>query len=541
MVLCKECKVKWATFGPIGGSSKNAEYCKRHKPAFGYVNVVSKRCKLCDIQPNFGPIGGSKKDAEYCKDHKPPGYVDVKNKRCKLCDTRPTFGPIGGSKNDAEYCKDHKPALGYEDVCNKRCKLCDIIPTFGPIGGSRKDTKYCKDHKPPGYVDVVHKRCKLCDIQPTFGPIGGSKKDAEYCKEHKPPGYVDVKNKRCKLCDIIPTFGPIGGSKKDAEYCADHKPPGYVDVCSKRCKLCDTIPSFGPIGGSKKDAEYCADHKPPGYDNVCNKRCQYPDCKKRPTYGYLSRTTSFCAKHKKPSMIQNPIKRCHECRKIATYTRNKHYYCDTCNNNALDSIELGNICVCCCNTSIADNPDKDVIYCSGCIEKLKSGEIQLPVSKRIKEKENRIAILLKENNYIVIRDSIIEDGCGSLLRPDFRIKTIWGNLLIEIDEKQHRYNDPQCEIIRMKQLFQALQMEKLYIIRYNPDNYMTLPNQKPVSKSERETTLLKYIKELTEADVTEIPLGMTVLYLYYNYFDPAQKFIIHPDPYDEHEILNPPK
>ena len=497
--MCKECKVKKATFGAIGGSRKNAEYCKDHKPA-GYVDVIHRRCKLCDIRPTFGPIGGSKKDAEYCKDHKPSGYVDVVNKRCKLCDIRPTFGPIGGSRKNAEYCNVHKPS-GYVNVIDKRCKLCDIRPSFGPAGGSKKDAEYCKDHKPPGYMDIVHRRCKLCDTQPVFGPAGGSKKDAEYCKDHKPCGYVDVKNKRCKLCD--------------------------------------TRPSFGPIGGSKKDAEYCKDHKPSGYENI-NKKCQHLDCKKNPWYGFLGRTTSHCAQHKKPFMIPNPIKRCHKCKKIATYLRDKLYYCDTCDNNALDSIEIGNTCLACRVTSIADNPDRDIIHCAGCIEDIKAGKITQPVIKRIKEKEDRIAELIEKEGYDFIRDTIIKDGC-SPHRPDFQIITNWGTLLVEVDENQHRDSDPMCEMTRMRLLYFSLGKEKLYIIRYNPDNYTPLPNQKKVSQSERETTLLKYMRKVYQEDVTEIPLGITVLYLYYNYFEQGKEFIIRPDPYNKNEIIDPAK
>ena len=541
MVKCKKCD-KWATFGPIGSSI--AEYCAVHKPP-GYENVVGKRCKHldCKTRPTFGPIGGSQKDAEYCKDHKPPGYINVKDKRCKLCDTIPTFGPIGGSKKDAEYCADHKP-LGYENVCNKRCKHqdCKTTPTFGPIGGSQKDAEYCKDHKPSGYVDVCNKRCKLCDTKPTFGPIGGSQKDAEYCKDHKPPGYADVCSKRCKLCDTQPSYGLIGGSKKDAEYCKDHKPAfGYVNVVSKRCKLCDTIPTFGPIGGSKKDAEYCANHKPPGYENI-KKKCQHPDCKKNPWYGFLGRTTSHCAQHKKSFMIPNPIKRCHKCKKIATYLRDKLYYCDTCDNNALDSIEIGNTCLACRVTSIADNPDRDVIHCAGCIEDIKAGKITQPAPKRIKEKENRIFKLIIENGYFAIQDSIINEGCvgSSKRRPDIRLFANWGPLIIEVDENQHRNYTSSCNYKRLNDIYEDIDNEKMVVIRYNPDNYKPFPGYKPASHSERETTLLKHIEEFMSKEATQIPSGINILHLYYDFFNPITQPILLFDPvkYVKHMAKN---
>lgn len=530
-----DCKTR-PTFGLIG--SKISKYCEKHKPHSGYENVTGKRCKYLDCKtiPSFA-LQGTSKNAEYCAKHRPPEYVNVIDKKCKYpdCNTIPIFGPIGGARKDAEYCTEHKPTFGYVDVKNKRCKHidCNIQPTFGPIGGSKKDAEYCAKHVPvSGYTDVKHIKCNYldCNKRPTFGRLGGI---AQYCAIHKPPEYINVVDKICQYpdCNTQPTFGPIGSYI--AEFCAKHKPDfGYENVKSKKCQYldCKKQPVFGPIGGSRKDVEFCATHKPlTGYIDLSNKRCIYEGCKKYPTYGFLGRTISHCTHHKEPSMILNPLKRCHECKKIATYTKDKLFYCDICNNNALDSIEIGNTCLCCRITSIADNTDKNTIYCTNCTEKIKTGGISFSV--RTKEKENRIfKLITKENNYFAIQDSTIEEGC-SKRRPDIRLFANWGSLIIEVDENQHRNYTNSCNYSRLNDIYVDNDSEKMVVIRYNPDNYKPSPDYKLASQAERETTLLKYINEFMTKEATQILSGINILHLYYDFFNPNKQDLLLFDPY----------
>ena len=418
---------------------------------------------------------------------------------------------------------------------SKRCQYpdCKKIPNFGLIGSSI--AVLCAVHKPAsGYEDVRSKRCLHpdCKKQPVFGLIGSS--IAVLCAIHKLPGYENVKSKRCKYpdCKKQPVFGLIGSSI--AEYCSVHKPDGYEDVKSKRCKHsdCKKDPVFGLIGSSIR--EYCSKHKLPGYEDVKNKRCQHQDCKKQPRYGYLGRTTSYCVRHKESSMILNPIKRCHKCRKIATHLnlKNKLYYCETCDNNALDSIEIGNTCIRCRIASIIDNPDKNIVHCASCIEAIKAGEVTLPIPKNIKEKENRIFKLITDNNYFAIQDSIIKEGCvgSSKRRPDIRLFANWGPLIIEVDENQHRNYTSSCNYSRLNDIYEDIDNEKMVVIRYNPDNYKPFPGYKPASQSERETTLLKHIEEFMSKEATQIPSGINILHLYYDYFNPITQPILLFDP-----------
>lgn len=99
---------------------------------------------------------------------------------------------------------------------------------------------------------------------------------------------------------------------------------------------------------------------------------------------------------------------------------------------------------------------------------------------------------------------------------DFTRFKIAGNLIVEIDEFQHkRKNYPcECEITRMQQIYYDLGSEYLLFIRYNPDSYKTMQGkQSPEIK--REEYLIKTINiSLTKKPET----NLEVIYLFYDYF-----------------------
>ena len=75
-------------------------------------------------------------------------------------------------------------------------------------------------------------------------------------------------------------------------------------------------------------------------------------------------------------------------------------------------------------------------------------------------------------------DEIVNGECSSKRRPDIRIDRGIFNLIIEIDENQHRNYDPLCENKRTMELFQDLGNRPLVLIRINPDHYYDKNNKK---------------------------------------------------------------
>jgi hypothetical protein len=75
----------------------------------------------------------------------------------------------------------------------------------------------------------------------------------------------------------------------------------------------------------------------------------------------------------------------------------------------------------------------------------------------------------------------------------------------------------------MKQIYFDVGVENLLFIRYNPDSYKTMDNQKPWKKPKRHDFLLKYLNE----QQNHVNLG--VVYLFYDGFiNPPEIDLIDP-------------
>ena len=168
------------------------------------------------------------------------------------------------------------------------------------------------------------------------------------------------------------------------------------------------------------------------------------------------------------------------------------------------------------------------LYCSGCKTYIQLDNKTL----KTKNKELNVKSVLDEYEIKYIHDSIVIDGC-SKKRPDFLITTEWGNIILEVDENQHkRKNYPcDCEITRMKQIYQDVGCEYLLFIRYNPDNYISLSN-KPWPDIKRHEYLVKIINSYINNKPKD---NISVIYLFYDHFtNNNEKFIggVEPDKID---------
>ena len=347
------------------------------------------------------------------------------------------------------------------------------------------------------------KKCKNCTKYASYGKRGSKK--MEYCKEHSPPGYVNVKHKTCihENCEKQPVYGKRGTKKK--EYCKEHSPPGYVDVKHKTCihenkegVRCETRPTYGKRGSKKK--EYCKEHSPPGYVDVVNKTCIHESkegvrCETRPTYSYPGYAPEYCKKHiPNKRMVIYPLKKPKEEDKECEFCLNPIHYNETFCSSCKKYIELGNRTV------------------------------------KAERKELEIKNLLDQYEIKYTHDSVVSDGC-SKKRPDFLIPTEWGNIILEVDEHQHKRKNYscECEVQRMKQIYHDVGCSHLLFIRYNPDSYKTVRGN-PTSQNERFDFLIKMIREYIH---TKPGSNLSVVYLFYDKFitDPNSEYVgcVEPD------------
>tara|TARA_B100000787_G_C16017232_1_gene216886 strand:- start:67 stop:534 length:468 start_codon:yes stop_codon:yes gene_type:complete len=147
--------------------------------------------------------------------------------------------------------------------------------------------------------------------------------------------------------------------------------------------------------------------------------------------------------------------------------------------------------------------------CSYCIPQKENKKYQ-------KTKEYKIVKFLRENidiNFIhnksVGTECTIDDreNTNGHLYPDIRFDCLTFNLIVEIDEFQHRGSNYNCDERRMYDIIAKLGISCVFI-RYNPDN-----------KDSNKNNLLKEINKYLEYNYEEIDFddyGLNVNYMYYD-------------------------
>jgi hypothetical protein len=105
-----------------------------------------------------------------------------------------------------------------------------------------------------------------------------------------------------------------------------------------------------------------------------------------------------------------------------------------------------------------------------------------PVTRNYKTKETSVAQFITNNfpNFTWNLDKKIEEGC-SKRRPDLMCDLGYQVIIVEIDENMHENYDCSCENKRIMQLSQDVGHKPIIFIRFNPDAYINLNNEKVTS------------------------------------------------------------
>jgi len=96
---------------------------------------------------------------------------------------------------------------------------------------------------------------------------------------------------------------------------------------------------------------------------------------------------------------------------------------------------------------------------------------------KTKEKEVGLAITQRFPDATWILDKRIQDGC-SARRPDVLMDLGYHVLMVEVDENQHNNYDCSCEHKRLMELAQDLGHRSMVVIRFNPDSYETIDEER---------------------------------------------------------------
>ena len=260
---CHLCKLMDATRG-VAEASDSGRWltlvCRHCSQFIKRTIALSTRCHGCRRYANFGPVGGTRRDALHCKRHRQPYEINVARKRCEygselpgllrhgMCTDVPVVS-ISGSR----YCTwhgQHAARLGGgvngdsgADITllpsagrntERQCirEGCTLTASFGD---SSTGAIVCSIHRQRHHVDMIHKkRCEhgSCDRNPAYGlPSEGI---ARFCKEHRPGSYIDLRSRKCQHpygCGKRPSFGD--DSDGIARFCMRHKLAHHINVKSR--------------------------------------------------------------------------------------------------------------------------------------------------------------------------------------------------------------------------------------------------------------------------------------------------------------------
>jgi len=203
--------------------------------------------------------------------------------------------------------------------------------------------------------------------------------------------------------------------------------------------------------------------------NVRAVECLHDKCTTQASFANEGHSAEYCFAHKVDSMINVKAYRC--------------------------QIES-------CTTQIGSN-DKYKGYCFSCFY-INYPDEPVIRNHKIKEKTimNSLTNILTE--YHIDQDQMIA-GSGCRRRPDGLIKLSDHNIVIEIDEHQHKYYGLGYESDRNSEIYAALGKRLLTIIRFNPDSYK-VNNEKHLGLFIAPVDRLLEIKDLGRYDQAVVAL-----------------------------------
>ena len=377
--------------------------------------------------------------------------------------------------NKPLYCKLHA-GVEMTNVKDKKCMELGCLkrPSFNING--EKTPLYCKCHAKNLMIDVVHKKCQEenCNIRPVYNFPHQIK--PLYCKNHIKTGMVNVIQKICQSinCTIMATFNFPGQPKP--LWCKKHSLTGMIDLQNKykQCQEinCKVISRYGYIG---LRATRCAQHKLENMIPCPKRKCETETCKEFSTYG-VRLIPERCEQHKQPFDRDLVLHRCHVCLEPSIIDKNG--LCEQCND--------------------------------------RKWNIRLGRQRQVKYFLDDSKTLPRYDFYDQI--AFDDSRCGKE-RPDFVWDCQTHQVILEVDEYQHRDRIKECETIRMINITQGFHVPCIWI-RYNPDDF------KGQKATLRDRHRLLYLEKILLQSFAMIPQTnndiLRVIYLFFDDFNTSQ-------------------
>lgn len=450
--LLLTCQFSGCKNKPVGKRLADGnKYCRNH----GGIPVICERPD-CSRRTN----GSKTLDGMYvCKHH--GGVVAV-----RMCSVNDCSNPsITKKTKDPQLCSTHMrnprrcTFLNCEVIC--KGKLIDI-----------KGGILCYKHTPPSRCSVddckeMALRCNSLEMHPK-------------CASHK---CLEKKSYVCMVPDC--NARAKGARESDGlRVCIMH------GACPKNTKCANAECNKFGVGRVLEDGKrYCTQHG--GVVIYKKKLCEHDGCTKTAASVRSEDGKRYCRKHGKNG------RKCSmkDCTKLSIGPKrdNGGYFC----------LDHGGGFRCkTCQLKFAKSTGSNGGSCTTCSPGFVSYK---------RNHEHTLFVFLKEMypEYTIINNKSMGVRCGSY-RPDivFTNLGVPFDIIVEVDEHEHRSYDKDCEITRQVNLF-TQEHRSLVLIRYNP-HYTALGITRDVKFKRIKDVIDMYIREPPHSD-----LFYEIRYLYY--------------------------
>jgi hypothetical protein len=250
--------------------------------------------------------------------------------------------------------------------------------------------------------------------------------------------------------DVKPCFALLG---QRPTRCVSCRTTGMVDVLNGRCSCGKSQPHSGLLGGK---ATHCSSCKTPVMVELINKLCP---CGTRASFGYESQVATSCVACKKSEMVyvHNRLCLCGKGQPTQGFSGGRATCCASCREDGMQHLYSKKCVVCLEKTVTFDN-----MACGKC-----RGGVRLKVweAKTVKELD-RLGLMYSYYDGALPCHKT-KGFCA--FRPDFVFRMDGYVLILEVDKDQRWQYEVRCEIGRMGDLKDTIELP-LLMIRMNPSD-----------------------------------------------------------------------
>jgi hypothetical protein len=216
--------------------------------------------------------------------------------------------------------------------------------------------------------------------------------------------------------------------------------------------------------------------------NVTSTRCQAPSCRALATYGKDEyHRAQFCVEHKNDTSV---------C--IADALRCSREGCTQQYEFVVETEEgAGKVC-------LAHAPPQYEIalkrMCKYCDIREDVPFVCQTCRQRMHKKEHAVVRHLRRTIDVPF---IYDESPGfecTRKRPDIRFETPTHDVIVEVDENQHRGYEEQCECARISEIVGAIGGKSVVFVRYNPDDVRYGGTVQSIAAAERIDLLVETVK-----------------------------------------------